>query len=144
MCVPFYWHPQFSVNERCWGGTHREQVLAISDLQFLSYKFCQMKDLIKLYMVSFICGCEVKTFQSFSYWLSIYEMVPFGGFWALLPQILFDLAEILTRGILPIRQIQCLKNPTKFWILTQMECTQNLQFWFILGPNLLSENQKYC
>ena len=31
-----------------------------------------------------------------------------------------------------------------FWILTQMERIQSLQFWFILGPNLLPENQKYC
>ena len=71
-------------------------------------------------------------------------MVPFWVFWALLPQILFALAEILTSGILPIRQTQCLKNPAKFLILVQIECTQSLQFWFILGPNLLPENQKYC
>ena len=32
----------------------------------------------------------------------------------LLPKILFDLAEILTRGSLPIRQTQCLKNPSKY------------------------------
>ena len=25
-----------------------------------------------------------------------------------------------------------------------MERTQSLQFWFILGPNILLENQKYC
>ena len=29
-------------------------------------------------------------------------------------------------------------------VLTQMERTQSLQFWFILGPNILLENQKYC
>ena len=32
----------------------------------------------------------------------------------LLPKILFDLAEILTRASLPIRQTQCLKNPSKY------------------------------
>ena len=31
------------------------------------------------------------------------------GFGLLIPQILFDLAEILTRGSFPIRQTQCLK-----------------------------------
>ena len=71
-------------------------------------------------------------------------MVPFYEFWALLTQILVDLADILIRGSLPIRQTQCLKNPSKVRILGQMECSQILQFWSILGPNLLLENQKYC
>ena len=71
-------------------------------------------------------------------------MVFFGCFWTLLPQILFNLAEILTTGILPIRQKQCLKNLSKFWILAQMESTQRLQFPFISGPNLLPGNSKYC
>ena len=43
---------------------------------------------------------------------------------ALLPQILFGPAEIVTRGSLLERQNQCLKNPSKFWILDQMQCTQ--------------------
>ena len=51
-----------------------------------------------------ICGCEVKNFQSFLYYLSSNEMVPFKGFWAFLPQILFDFAEILSRGSVLIRQ----------------------------------------
>ena len=33
---------------------------------------------------------------------------------ALLPQILFDIFEILNRGSLPVREAQCLKNPSKF------------------------------
>ena len=37
-----------------------------------------------------------------------------GGFWPLLPQILFDLAETLLRGSLLIRQTKCSKNPSKF------------------------------
>ena len=37
-----------------------------------------------------------------------------GGFWPLLSQILFDLAETLHRGSLLIRQTKCLKNPSKF------------------------------
>ena len=53
----------------------------------------------------------------------------FGGFGPLLPQILFDLADILTRCSLPMRQTHCLKNPSKPWILPQMEHIQSLQFW---------------
>ena len=112
-------------------------------------KFRQMKGLIKIYTFGkfhqhSICGCEGKNFQSFSYWFSIHEMTPFGVFWPLLLQKLFVLVEILTRGSLPIRQTQCLKNPSKFWILAQMERTQSLPFWSISGPNLPLENQKYC
>ena len=59
-------------------------------------------------------------------------MISFWGFGALLPQIFFNLAEILTRGILLTRQTKCLKNPSKFGILAQIECTQCLQFWFMV------------
>ena len=121
-----------------------------------SPRFCQMKDLIQIYisdnfLQNSICGCEVKDFLSFSYWFSIHEMAPFfwkggggEGFEPLLPQALFDFAEVLHRGTLPVRETQGLKNPSKFWILAQVECTQSLQFWFILGPNLPLENQKNC
>ena len=50
----------------------------------------------------------------------------------------------MTRGSHPIRQTQWLEIPSKVWILIQMERIQSLQFWFILGPSLLPENQKYC
>ena len=69
-------------------------------------RFCQMKDVIKIYIYGkfhqySICGCKVKNFQSFSHRLSLHEMVPFGVFFGpLLPQILFNFAEILTKGIL--------------------------------------------
>ena len=59
-------------------------------------------------------------------------MISFWGLGALLPQIFFNLAEILTRGILLTRQTKCLKNPSKFGILAQIECTQCLQFWFMV------------
>ena len=36
------------------------------------------------------------------------------AFEPLLPQILFDSAEILKRGSLPVRETQCLNNPSKF------------------------------
>ena len=55
-----------------------------------------------------------------------------GFFWLLFPQKLFDLAEILTRGS-PIMQTHCLKNPSKFWKLAQMERTKSLRFWSIFG-----------
>ena len=36
------------------------------------------------------------------------------GFEPLLPQTLFDFAEVLHRGTLPVRETQGLKNPSKF------------------------------
>ena len=39
----------------------------------------------------------------------------------------------MTIGSFPIRQTQCLKTPSKVWILTQTERTQSLQFWSVLG-----------
>ena len=56
----------------------------------------------------------------------------FRFFWLLFPQKLFDLAEILTR-VSPIMQTHCLKNPSKFWKLAQMERTKSLRFWSIFG-----------
>ena len=50
------------------------------------------------------------------------------GFGHLLHKILFNLTEILNKGSLLIRQMQCLKTPSKFWILAQRERTQSLQF----------------
>ena len=102
---------------------------------------------------TYICG----RFHQYSIWkvvkLKIFKVSSidsasmkwplFGFFWPLSPQILFDLAKTLTRGS-PIRETYCLKNPSKFWNLAQMECTESLWFWSILGPNLLLENQKYC
>ena len=90
---------------------------------------------------------KLKIFLSFLYWFSVHEMAPFlkcGWARALAPQTFFDLAEILNRDSLPTRQTQCLKNPSKFWILAQIEHTQSLQHWSILGSNLPLENQKNC
>ena len=99
-------------------------------------RFCQMKDLIKIYVCGkfhhySICGCELR---SFLHGFSIHEMTPFWVFGPLFPKILFDLAEILNRGSLPIRQTQWLKNRSKFRIMAEMERIQSLQnspFW---GP----------
>ena len=112
--------------------------------------FYQMKDLIEIYICgkyhqNSIFGGVVKNFLSFLYWFTIHEMTRFcGRFGPLLPQILFDLTEILNRGSLSIRQTQCLKNPSNFWILAQIKHTQSLQFCSILGSNLPLENQKNC
>ena len=70
-------------------------------------RFCQIKDLIKIHVLGkfhqySICGCEVKNFQSFSYVFSIDEIAPFWGgqdFSHLFPEIMSNLAKILTRGI---------------------------------------------
>ena len=77
-------------------------------LQIMSYapRFCQMKDLVKIYICGkfyqySICGCDVKNFHkvfcidSASMKWPLFEF--FGHFF---PQILFNLAEILTRGSL--------------------------------------------
>ena len=61
-------------------------------------RFCQLKDLIKVYICGkfhycSICGYEIKNFQSFLFWFIINEMVPFWDCLGPLPQILFDLAE---------------------------------------------------
>ena len=86
-------------------------------------KFCKMKVLTKMYICGkfhqhSICACKGKNQNSWN--------GPFlGGFGPLLPLILFNLAEIFTRGSLPIRQSQCLKNPSKFRILVQIERSQD-------------------
>ena len=71
---------------------HFESFPLYTFLYPMSYvpRFCQMKELIKVYICGkfhqySICGCEIKNFDSFSYWFSICEMAPFGGFCALTP-----------------------------------------------------------
>ena len=73
-------------------------------LQLMSYtpRFCQMKDLIKIYICGkfhqySICGCEVKDFwidSAFMKWPLLVFFRP------LLSQTLLNLAEILIRGSL--------------------------------------------
>ena len=122
-------------------------VYALLHLMSCASRFCQMKNLIKIYICDnfhqySIWGCEVKRFL---YWFSIHEMAPFYGFLVgpLLPKTLFSLAEILTKVSLQ-QEKHCLKNPLKFSILVLMEGTQSLQFCSFLGPNSAVENQKYC
>ena len=104
-------------------------------------RFCQMKYLIKIYIYIYIyiyicgkfhhysiCSCEINFFID----SASMKWPLFRFFWLLFPQKLFDLAEILTRGS-PIMQTHCLKNPSKFWKLAQMERTKSLRFWSIFG-----------
>ena len=101
----------------------------ISVISFISIAFAVLK---------------LKTFRVFRIDSASIKGSLFKGFWVLLSQILFNFAEILTRGSLPIRQTQCLKKLSKIWILIQMGRTQNLQFWSSLGARLMLENQYYC
>ena len=94
-------------------------------------------------MESVVVKLKLSLFN-FLYWSTIHEVGPFCQLWPLLPQILWDHAEILTSSGLQIIQTQYLKNPSKVWNLNQMERTQILQFWSILKPNILLEIQKYC
>ena len=55
---------------------------------------------------------KLKIFKAFVIDSASMKLSPF-RFWALLPKILFNLAEILTRGNLAIRQTEYLKNPSK-------------------------------
>ena len=112
-------------------------------------RFYQMKCVIKIYVYGkfhqhSICGWEVENFQHFSYWLSRHEMAPFGFVWTLTPQNIVQSCWNFDQWYSQIRQTQCLKNPSKFSILAQMECTHDLQFSPIWGSILPPENQKYC
>ena len=63
---------------------------------------------------------KVKIFKAFCTDSASIKWPLFWGFEPLLSQILFHLAEILTRFSLPIRQIQCFKNLSKLYILAQI------------------------
>ena len=107
-----------------------------------------MKDLLRnIYAVSFIIiayvVAKLKFFKVSCIDSASMKWRLFGFFWLLFPQILLDLAEILSRSS-PIRQMHCFKNPSKFWNLAQIERTESLQVLSILRPNFLPENQKYC
>ena len=100
--------------------------------------------LIHIFVVSSISiAYVVGKLKIFLYWFSIHAMASFWVFWLLFPQLLFNSDEVLIRGS-PIRKTHCLKNPSKFWNLAQIERTESLWFWSILGPSLLLENQKYA
>ena len=81
-----------------------------------------------------ICGCRVKNFQSFAYQLSIHEMAVLGVFLGPYssrygPILLKFSTELLFREIISVF-IQCLNNPSKMWMFTEIGHTQSLQFWF--------------
>ena len=95
---------------------------------------------VSLVSIAFV----VVKIKKFLYWFNIHEMAPSWVFWALTTSNYFYLAEILTRGCLPTRQTQCLKNPSKLWIFAQMECTQIFAVLVHFRSNLPPENQRYC
>ena len=74
------------IGSKNWFSAYFESFLIHDLLHPSSYaqRFWQMKDFSKIYICGkfhwySICGCEVKSFQSFSYWFSIHEMVYFWG-----------------------------------------------------------------
>ena len=88
--------------------------------------FAKWKTLLSyISVVSFIsiafAVVKLEIFKVFRIDSAFMKWPPLGGFGPLVPQMLFNFAKILTRCNVPIRKTQCLKNLTKFWILTQME-----------------------
>ena len=56
------------------------------------------------------------------------------AFEPLLPQILFYFAEILNRGSFPVRETQCLKNPSKFGFWLKWNAPKVYSFGLFWGP----------
>ena len=85
---------------------------------------------------------KVKFFKVFRIDSASMKWPLFWGFGSLLPQILFDLAEILTRG----KKIKRGKKTVfeKCFKILNFGSNGKQQFWSILGPNLPPENHKYC
>ena len=126
--------------------------------------FAKWKTLLRyISIVSFISIAfvvvKLKIFKVFRIDSASMKWPLLGGFGPLLPQILFNLAEILTRCSVPIRKTLCLKNPSnfEFWLKWNSnwvpECNKTVNFGCvnaikhfcsILGPNLPPKNQKYC
>ena len=90
-------------------------------------RFCLLKDFINICIYGNFhqyanYGCQIKKLQSFLYWFSIHEMTPFWDFWPLThPNIVWTSWNSGQRYT-KIRKTQCLKSPSKCWILAQMEC----------------------
>ena len=124
-------------------------------------RFYQMKDVIKIYSTgkfhqNRICGCEIKNFQSFLYWFSIHEWNGsfLGFFRSLLPQILFDIAENVTRSSLHQHKHSFWKilQNFEFWpkwngILNQMKVYSFGPFWspvYYEKTKSIDKNQNFC
>ena len=111
--------------------------------QFLS----QMKGLTKIYNCGrfhlySICGCQVINVQMLLRQCSTLDIVPFGFFGGLfLPQVWIDLAE-LSADVVPHKINSVFEEISKFSFFLWKVCTQNLEFWPILGPDLPLENPK--
>ena len=124
-------------------------VYALLHLMSCAPKFCQMKELVKIYTCDrfhhyTICGCEAKYF-----WIdSAFMKWPlFRFFW---PLTFPNIVQSCWHFDQTIKQTQCLKILSKFWILAEMEGTQSLQFSSILElkctagkPKILLKHQNF-
>ena len=111
-------------------------------------KFCQMKDLIKIYICSkfhhySICGCVVKSFQFFLHWFSIHGIFPFGFF---LGAYSPNYCLILLRFWAEVSSNETNTVFEKSFRILNFSLNRSMmeQFCSILWPNLLLENQKCC
>ena len=110
-------------------------------------RFCQMEDLIKLYICGTfhqysICGCEIKNFQSLLHWFSIHEIDPF-CFLAHISHISFDLAESLSRGS-QIRQTHCLRILQNFEIWLKWNTLKVYGFGSFWGPTYCRKTKDFA
>ena len=112
-------------------------------------RFFQMKDLIKIYIIVSLISIafvvvKFKIFKVFRIDSAFMKWPPFLGF--------LDPCSLKYYLILLKFWLEVVSNKTNtffeksFKILNfgLNERTQSLQFWCILEPNLLPENQKYC
>ena len=95
-------------------------------LWVMAQDFAKWKTLLRyISVVSFISIAfvvvKLKVFKVFRIDSAFMKRPLFGDFGPVLPQILVNLAKILTRCSFSMKKTQRLKNPSKFWILTQME-----------------------
>ena len=138
ICCSFYWNLRklSKLDQKADFLAHFDRFFLFMrsyTLWVTTQRFGKWKNLLRyISVVSFINIAFVivmlKIFKLFHIDSAAMKWSLFRGFWILLPQILFDLAEILTRVSLPKRQTQCLKNSSKFWILPPTQWTQSLQF----------------
>ena len=107
-------------------------------------RFYQIKDLIQIYICDKFLQNSIDSASM--KWPLFSEGGGEGGgrgegvFEPLLPQILFDFAEILNRGSFPVRETQCFKVFQNFEFGSN-GMHSNLQFLSILEP---LKNQKNC
>ena len=110
-----------------------------------SYNFDKWKTLLRyISMASFInivfVVVKLRIFKAFDIQSASMKWPLFGSFCALTPPDIVRFYWNFKQRWSSVRTTQCLKNPSEFRILTQMESTQSLQFWSNFGPNIQPEN----